>query len=144
MKLRDMVTGREYPAPARIYLAAPFGDREKMEIIADLLKSRGHTITARWVYGGEEGLTREQIAILDLDDVDAADTVMSFTFPRGTPSTGGGRHVEFGYALAKGKRLVVIGYRENVFHHWPAVEVFPTLEAWLGGANAVPADKETV
>jgi nucleoside 2-deoxyribosyltransferase len=57
--------------------------------------------------------------------------VISFTFPRGTPSTGGGRHVEFGYALAKGKRVVVIGERENVFHHHPSVKLHASVDDWL-------------
>lgn len=43
----------------------------------------------------------------------------------------GGRHVEFGVAVASCKRLVVIGPRENIFHHLPRVEVFPTLGEWL-------------
>jgi nucleoside 2-deoxyribosyltransferase len=128
----------------KIYLAAPFGDREKMELVAIALQSRGFHIAARWVFGGESGLTREDIAKLDLDDVDAADAVVSFTFPRGTLSSGGGRHVEFGYGLARGKRMIVIGHRENVFHHFPGVEVYPTLESWLDGASAAPADVETV
>lgn len=128
----------------KIYLAAPFGDREKMEAVAKRLIAAGHDITARWVFGGEEGLTREQIAVLDLDDVDAADTVMSFTFPRGTLKSGGGRHVEFGYGLARGKRLVVIGYRENVFYHWPTVELFETLDAWTAGIRPKPVDLERV
>jgi nucleoside 2-deoxyribosyltransferase len=127
-----------------IYLAALFSSRPEMEAIANLLRSKGHEITARWVYGGEDGLTRQDIAILDTDDVDAADTVVSFTFPRGTLTSGGGRHVEFGYALAKGKRLVLIGDRENVFHHFPGVELYPTLDAWLAGAPAVAVCAETV
>lgn len=115
----------------KIYLAAPYADRGKMETIANYLKTKGHEITASWVYGGEEGLTREQIAVLDLGDVDKADVVISFTYTRGTPSTGGGRHVEFGYAMARGKRLVVVAERENVFHHHPLVEVHPSVDAWL-------------
>lgn len=132
------------PRSLKIYLAAPFGDRPKMEIVADRLKAKGHTITARWVYGGEEGLTREDIAKLDLDDVDACDTLISFTFPRGTLSSGGGRHVEFGYALARGKRLIVIGERENVFHHFPGVEVYASLIAWMIGTEPAASDVETV
>lgn len=115
----------------KVYLAAPFGDRLKMKEVADLLNSKGFNIVSRWVYGGETGLTRQQVAVLDLADVEIADTVVSFTFPRGTPSTGGGRHVEFGYALARGKSLVLIGDRENVFHHFPNVSLFPTVDAWL-------------
>lgn len=103
-----------------------------MEIVAEYLKGLGHQITARWVYGGEDGLTREQIALLDIEDVNACDAVISFTQPYGSVNKGGGRHVEFGYGLAKGKRLLVIGERENVFHDHPKVEVFPDLRACLG------------
>jgi nucleoside 2-deoxyribosyltransferase len=115
----------------RVYLAAPYADRERMETIARRLQSKGIEITARWVFGNEEGLTRPAIADMDLADVDACDTLVSFTFPRGTPSTGGGRHVEFGYALARGKTLVNIGHQENVFHHWWMVQTYPTLNDWL-------------
>lgn len=118
------------PGP-KVYLAARFSDRSKMEDVANLLKTYGFEITARWVYGGEEGLTREQIAILDIDDVDACDTLVSFTQPFGSMNKGGGRHAEFGYALARGKRLVLIGERENVFHHMPSVEVYATVAEWL-------------
>jgi hypothetical protein len=52
---------------------------------------------------------------------------------------GGGRHVEFGYGMAKGKRLVLIGERENVFHDHPSVEVYPTLSAWPPAAALVSA-----
>lgn len=115
----------------KVYLAATFASRPLMEVVADRLKTHGFEITARWVYGGEEGLTREQIAILDLEDVDAADAVVSFTYPRGTLTSGGGRHVEFGYGLAKGKKLILIGARENVFHEFPGVELHETLDDWL-------------
>jgi nucleoside 2-deoxyribosyltransferase len=114
-----------------------------MERMADALKAAGHKITARWVYGGEEGLTRAEIALLDVDDVDAADVVVSFTQPYGSLNKGGGRHVEFGYGLARGKRVVVIGERENVFHHHPSVEVYHTLDEWLAGAPGVAADTWT-
>ncbi len=115
----------------KVYLAALFSRRAEMETIADQIKAAGGEVTARWVYGGEEGLTRAEIAALDLEDVDRADTVVSFTHPRGTMTSGGGRHVEFGYGLAKGKKVVLIGERENVFHDHPSVEVYPTLESWL-------------
>jgi nucleoside 2-deoxyribosyltransferase len=120
----------------KIYLAALFGRRPEMETVADKLKSHGFEIASSWVYGGEDGLTREDIAILDLKDVDASDAVMSFTQPYRSMSSGGGRHVEFGYGLAKGKRCILIGERENVFHHFPAIEVYATLEAFLEMAIA--------
>lgn len=115
----------------KVYLAAMFSRREEMSKIADILKDFGFEITARWVYGGEDGLTREQVALLDLEDVDKADAVVSFSQPYGTPTPGGGRHVEFGYGLAKGKRAILIGERECVFHHHPDVAAYATLGTWL-------------
>src|SRR5216683_1181734 len=97
----------------KIYLAAKFELRPEMERVARRLAANGYEITARWVYGGEDGLSLEEIAKVDLNDVDEADVLVSFTYTRGTLTSGGGRHVEFGYALARGKRLVLIGEREN-------------------------------
>lgn len=120
----------------KIYIASLFSRREEMEGRANTLKRCGFEITSSWVYGGEEGLTREDIAVLDFNDLDKADIVLSFTSPYGTATKGGGRHVEFGYGLAKGKKVVLIGERENVFHHHPSVEVFPTLELWVAAFTA--------
>jgi|SRR5215217_3609997 len=115
----------------KIYLAAKYARREEMEEIALLLmNAHGYDITARWVFGGEEGKTNEDIAVFDLEDVASADTVLNFTEHPNMYTTGG-RHVEFGYAIATGKRLVVIGPRENVFHSFPTVEQFDTLNDWL-------------
>lgn len=97
-----------------------------MEYFADLLKLlkvADFDVVSRWVYGAEEvvGISREEICALDLEDVERADAVISFTEPRGTPVPGGGRHVEFGYGLALGKVMINIGEKENVFHHHPRV-----------------------
>lgn len=70
---------------------------------------------------------RREFAQHDWDDVMAADVVISFTEqPRTAGGSRGGRHVEFGAALAAGKRCIVVGWRENVFHCLPQVEFFPT------------------
>jgi len=121
----------------KIYIAAMFSQRAAMEIIADELKGYGFEIVARWVYGGEDGLSREQIALTDIADVDACDTLVAFTQCRGTMHTGGGRHVEFGYALAKGKKIIVIGDRETVFHHHPAARVYRNMDDWLYAARVL-------
>lgn len=126
------------PAP-KLYLAARFSRREEMEEKANILKRCGFDIVSRWVYGGEEGLTREQIAMLDLTDVDRADIVVSFTEPEGSYCPGGGRHTELGYALKGNKKIVIIGDREQVFHHHPAVEQYATLELWVQTYGRVAA-----
>jgi hypothetical protein len=43
----------------------------------------------------------------------------------------GGRHVEFGVAVASGKRLIVIGYRENVFRWLAQVAFYDGWEDFL-------------
>ena len=60
----------------------------------------------------------------DFEDVAAADTVVCFLEPGGGGS--GGRHVEFGMALAWGKRTIVVGEPEHLFHTLPSVEAYPT------------------
>lgn len=115
----------------KVYIAALYSRRAEMENYANKIIDAGHTVTARWVFGGEEGLSRAQIALLDLEDVDKAEVVVSFTHAHGTPTVGGGRHVEFGYALAKGKKVILIGDRENVFHDHPQVETYQCLTDWL-------------
>jgi len=44
---------------------------------------------------------------------------MGFTEPENVNSKykRGGRHVEFGYAIAYGKRLVIVGPLENAFYY---------------------------
>lgn len=113
------------------YLAAKFSRREEMEKFAYDLPSVEHECIARWVYGGENGLTREQIAVLDLEDVAKADGIILFTHPRSEPQPGGGRFVEFGYAIALGKRLVVVGPKENVFMDTPGVEMFDSWDDFI-------------
>lgn len=120
-----------------IYLAARYRRHPEMQTIAREIAAAGHVVTSRWIWGDHEylpGVTQERertwYASEDRADLTVADTVISFTEHPGVESRGrGGRHVEFGMALALGKRLIVIGPRENVFHCLPEVEYY---ESWPG------------
>lgn len=117
-----------------IYLAARFSRLEELREYAKDLESMGHTVTSRWLkQDGEstyEELTPEgcrKCCLHDIEDVLKADTVISFTEPVGVPNTSrGGRHVEFGIGLARNKRMLIVGPRENVFHWDPRVSIFDT------------------
>ncbi len=127
----------------RIYLAARYSKHDEMQGVRDVLEGTlGHEVTSRWidchtdVVGDftssftHEFLNAhpEKCAPLgqhDLDDIDRADTVISFTYPPGEDGGKGGRHVEFGYGLALGKRMILVGPRQHVFHTLQAVEWFP-------------------
>jgi hypothetical protein len=123
--------------PQKIYLAAAYERHAEMRGVRDALEALGHRITSRWIdlHAGSvpEAFTMEELnadpgayaqyAEADSEDLDAAGTVICFT---GTP--GIGHHVEFGIAVGRGgKRLVIVGPRERVFHALPDIEWHPDL-----------------
>lgn len=102
-----------------------------MRYAADLAAS-GHESTANWITGKHEGWQPDEAAQEDIDDINSADGIISFTEELKTlTDSRGGRHVEFGYGLALGKRMIIVGWRENVFHHLPGVEFYETWEEAL-------------
>lgn len=122
----------------KIYLAARYSRFPEMQRHRAQLEARGHTVTSRWINGDHEGppeiaqAERTRYAEEDFADLIAAEVVISFTEkPRETSTSRGGRHVEFGIALATGKQCIVVGHRENVFHCLPEVEFYETWEAAL-------------
>jgi hypothetical protein len=122
----------------RIYLAAAYHHYPLMQEVAALLTQHGHTVMSRWIKGANaahdgnlfapEVLQRsQQWAQGDLEDVKAAEVLLYFSEP-GTRQRGG-KAVEFGVALALGKRLIVVGGFEHLFHTLRAVEHVPTVTA---------------
>ncbi len=118
---------------AKIYLAARFARRDEMRMIAAELADEGFHITARWLESEEPISSTElrspsaaaRLATDDLDDVRAADICIAFTEEAHHPTPGrGGRHTEFGIALASGAQMMVVGPREHIFHCLPEVRQF--------------------
>lgn len=123
----------------KIYLAARYTRRRELCAYADDLRAQGHQVTSTWIKGlheaseGDDGHhltgTPEQIrswAEEDWADLHAADCLIGFTEPPYSEFSRGGRHVEWGAALAIGLRCICVGPRENVFYQLPAVERFDT------------------
>jgi len=76
-------------------------------------------------------------AAVDLEDIETADALLFFAEDPLVGIPRGGRHVEFGYGLARGKYIDVVGPRENVFHYVsPLVRHWDTFEFYLN-ANHV-------
>lgn len=118
----------------KVYLCGRYSRRDQLRSVREELQELGHVVTSRWLdtswrekddsgSAAAPAEYRAEFAVKDLEDVAAADCVIAFTEE---PRSGGrgGRHVEFGAALALGKRLIVVGHRENLFHHHPRVEYF--------------------
>jgi len=131
----------------RIYLAARYVRREELCGYAEQLRECGHTVECRWLNGSHQWhpgadkvdgmgesvpMEARAFAIDDLEDLALSDWVISFTERPYSDTKGrGSRHVEFGLAIAKGKRLIVVGPRENVFHCLPKVEHFNSFDECL-------------
>jgi hypothetical protein len=123
----------------KFYLASRFSRMTEMRKYKADLEAAGHTVVARWITGAHPlGGDVARYAAEDVEDVVAADCIISFTEQPRSSNSNGGRHVEHGIAIGFEKRLVVVGHRENVFHHLPGVEFFETWEQALtaiGGAS---------
>jgi nucleoside 2-deoxyribosyltransferase len=105
----------------KLYLASNYSTHPQMREIAETLQHRGHEVTSEWINGTHGGDDRAAYAQIDLRDIDAAEALIFFSESPAGSRTRGGKHVEFGYALAKGKRVFIVGPPVNVFHHLPEV-----------------------
>lgn len=120
--------------PVSIYIAGSYGRRaELLEHKLDYM-SKGGKCTSTWLDKPESeaennGLGKEPAtyAFRDLDDILVADAIVLFAEPDGVNARGG-KHVEFGFALAHGKGCFVVGRKETVFQWLPHVEQFDTWE----------------
>jgi hypothetical protein len=111
----------------RYHLAARYPRRLELCGYRDRLLSIGDTVTSRWLDFRKMPRWSYGIAQEDCEDLMAADAVIIFTEIPNTVLATGGCHVEFGLALAQGKRMFVVGPRENVFHYLlPDSQVFAT------------------
>jgi hypothetical protein len=127
----------------KIYLATRYSRYAEMQGVRDVLEALGHKVTSRWIdlhadtgerFGRSFNAAElndlpemcSAMALRDIEDIKACEWLISFTEPANDTTSKGGRHVEFGYALAISVRLTVIGPREHVFHTHPKVEHYPT------------------
>ncbi len=111
----------------RVYLSARYGKIDEMRNHAKELRDLGHHVTSSWLRGTIAPSTDlsdpawPTIAQQDVNDVFACDAVIYFAE---ADRSSGGRHVEFGMGLGLGKRMMVVGEPEHLFHTLPTVEVY--------------------
>ena len=117
----------------KVYIAAPYVRRQAAQWLRGTLETAGVEVTSRWL--SELNNNDHAGAQMDLDDVDAADAIILYN-PPNFHREGGGRHVEFGYAIAQGKRLILVGTPSVIFHYLDSVEVVPDLQALIALVTA--------
>lgn len=139
----------------KVYLASRYQRREEMKGIRDLLVfTLGHEVTSQWLdYEDNKpeafdlveaeftdssahvaDAERTFVCDMDFENVLAADCLVLFT-PAGTR---GGCNVEWGMAMAAGKRMILVGPPGNIFHHYVKAERYDNIEEFLlsfGAAN---------
>jgi hypothetical protein len=148
MLLDRLAETRPLPEPSRmvrVYLSARFGRAEEVFQRGQELIQLGYDVASRWYHADadESKLTPAdwaRIAADDIADIERADVLVAFTeepigsgYVAASEVNGalrGGRQAELGYALARKLRVVVIGPRENAFHHLPGVEQFDSWDAY--------------
>ena len=108
------------PVPLGVYIAAPFPLRHDAIVARSGLLSMGLISTAHWLDQDQEEWN-DDWARIDLADIDRATVFLLINPPEWKHKGTGGRHVEFGYAVARHKDIVILGERTNVFHSLSSV-----------------------
>ena len=125
----------------KFYLAAAFERKKEAQALATEIESQGHICVASWLKpGAEEELNREdetgglalqraksdimikaefiKIAQVDYEDIQECEWFICLSETEDTTvSRRGGRHVEYGYADAWDKGIIIVGPKENIFHY---------------------------
>lgn len=101
-----------------VYIAAPFPLQDRAGHLRAALKLRANiACSSRWLDEPPNGQLTDALARMDLEDVMTSDALVMLN-PDGWEQKGtGGRWVEFGYAVAMAKPILVVGERSNIFCH---------------------------
>jgi nucleoside 2-deoxyribosyltransferase len=124
----------------KVYLAARYSRKKEIKSLVPLLAENNIKTTSKWL--DETGSDTAHLdeftpsfcqatAYIDLADIEEADAFVFFAEDPKVGTPRGGRHVEFGYALARGKRMIVIGGQENIFHYLPEIVHYQTVQDFL-------------
>lgn len=114
----------------KVYLAARYQWIDKMKVEREKFLAAGFEITADWIESDEvnQARSRSENARLDLYGIAQADVFVLYALPIGTMFSSGGRMTELGYAIALGKKVILVGERENVFCHLDNILAFNSTE----------------
>jgi nucleoside 2-deoxyribosyltransferase len=110
----------------KIYLASEYKRRDELRQYAAEARERGLEVISRWLNETEAldseladilDETLERYANIDLVDIETADVFVFFSVSPYTLTVRGGSSFEHGFAHARLKPVIVVGPKQNVFHH---------------------------
>lgn len=120
----DQKTWRLLKKRPTVYLATAWNDKETIRAAASAIRTTRSgpvrmRLNARWVelalsgrQYGDASPKNVDMARMDLEDLAHSDGVL--VIPNRDQGTG--HHIEFGYALAMGKPVVIVGKGWTIFH----------------------------
>jgi hypothetical protein len=123
----------------KVYIAARGQDQHLASLCRAELAPHGVACTSQWI-DKDLAFESHDEAQLDIDDVRAADALIVIKPKDSHRETTGGHHVETGIALERGIPILLLGERENVFHHHDGVRIIP----WPVASWSVLADEVTI
>lgn len=106
----------------RVYLAHNFSAASHLKtVVVPKLHERNIIVCSSWIYQEAEPGNEQYWAIRCLEEVTRCDLLVIFQEQFGeTP--GRGKYVEFGYALARNKPIMVIGEKiDCIFYYYPQI-----------------------
>lgn len=111
----------------------------------DELVAMGHLVTSRWIdeeWTAEANFSSDASDHKGLKDIQDINICFGALFFTDVPSTTGGMHVEFGYSLARGRTLIIVGPLRNIFHR-QAHYHFSEWEHFKRGYLHAPSKQDT-
>jgi len=133
----------------KFYFAGSFNRKQELQKYMYKMHEQGHDVTSRWLktdhevdISEKEELSPDGQATIfareDIEDLCEADGVVFFSSADHVAKGRGGRHTEFGYALAIHRPIFLIGRRENAFHALiPERNVFKDFIAFMANIEYV-------
>ena len=120
-------SGSEAP---RVYIASRFTNRDAVKALSLKLATARQPWHCIQTWPNESELSNPlENALRDLQEIDSADIVLVMT--ENCENVPGGMHFEAGVAYAKGKAVIVVGPKVNIFYHLPSIVHVPTLREFL-------------
>lgn len=116
----------------KLYIAGHSQDEARA--VAKIMSEAGHTITSRWLEedfsktGQYTDADKESVANIDVEDVKSCDAMVFIASPR---RVAGGKFVEAGIAIGLGKKVHILGHRENILMWHPLTEVYASAEDFV-------------
>jgi nucleoside 2-deoxyribosyltransferase len=143
-------------SPLKVYVAARWDDRPDAVLIKTFLEENHVLVTSTWLTDhdnqsmdalkarGPQLVVKEsrERAVKDFEDIDRADCFLQYSPRKGFKQGTGGKHVEMGYAMARGKSIFIMGERENIFHYHPTVRLVDSVASFLRSLEIPVLSKE--